>query len=226
MSIESVYQKIFSPYDDKDAFLNHPIVKEIARGWEPEESEESDLLKIVKLEPKFKKFFFDKKVQLIALQDTLNNIAYYNPDNPIFDLLSSATRLTKKRFKGKSLNKSIDAISSDAELSRLAEKLYKQINKILSYNDSYVYDILQKYIDINHVSPEAFLAIALGAKSDYSKFLFADSIEDWSPKALKPIIDAAPADQYAVLVYNMLFVNRDSITEYIKDDLYDIGYYY
>lgn len=225
MGIESIYQKIFSPYDDEEAFLNHPIVKEISRGWEPEESEESDLLKIVKLEPKFKKIFFDKKLQLSAVQDTLNNIAYYNPDNPIFDLLSDAARLTKQRFKGKKLDKCIDVISSDAELSRLAEKLYKQINKTLSYNDGYVYDVLQEYIDINHVSPEAFLAIALGAKSDYSKFLFADSIEDWSSKALKPIVDAALADQYAVLVYNMLFVGRDSITEYIKDDLYDIGYY-
>lgn len=224
MGVESIYQKFLNPYD-VDTFLKNPLVKEISYGWEPEEDEERDLLKIVKLEPKFKKVFFDKKLQLSALQDTLNNIAYYNPDNPIIDLLYDAAQLTKQRFKGKKLDKCIDVINSSAELSSLAEKLYRQINKVLTYNDGYVYDTLQKYIEINHLTPEAILAISLGAKSDYSKFLYADSIEEWSLKSLKPIVDAAPADQYAILVYNMLFVSRNSITEFIKDDLYELGYY-
>ena len=220
MDFDYFYEKLFNP-EKIDQFLTNPIVLAVKKGWEPEEGKR-DLARLYKLQPKFKKIFLDKKIQTSVIYDTIMSIAYYNPNNPIEGYADSAIEIAGGRiFKKKDLKEAVKQVKKNPELTDLAKKLYKTVMRELYNSDELVYQLLESCLEINKVSPEELLATALGAKSSYSSFLWADNIENWTAKHILELIKNDTPEKYEQFVFNHLFTDGD-LVGFIQEDLEQI----
>lgn len=221
MDIEYFYYSLFNP-EKIDQFLTNPIVLAVKKGWQPQE-DKRDLARLYKMQPKFKKIFLDKKVQASVIYDTIMSIAYSDPNNPIESYADSAIELVGGRaiFKKKNLKEAVKEVKKNPELTGLAKKLYKAVMRELYNSDELVYQLLESCLEINKVTPEELLATALGAKSGYSSFLWADSIEDWSAKYILELIKNDTPEKYEQFVFNHLFTDGD-LVGFILEDLEQI----
>lgn len=220
MDIEYFYEKLFNP-EKIDQFLTNPIVLAVKKGWQPQEGKR-DLARLYKLQPKFKKIFLDKKVQASVIYDTIISIAYDDPNNPIEGYADSAIEIAGGRiFRKKELKEAIKEIKKNPELIDLAKKLYKAVMRELYNSDELVYQLLESCLEVNKVSPEELLATALGAKTAYSSFLWADSIDNWKAKHILELIKNDTPEKYEQFVFNHLFADGD-LTGFILEDLEQI----
>lgn len=220
MDIEYFYEKLFNP-EKIDQFLTNPIVLAVKKGWQPQEGKR-DLARLYKMQPKFKKIFLDKKVQASVIYDTVMSIAYDNPNNPLDGYADSAVEVVGGRvFKKKDLKEAVKEIKKNPELSSLAKKLYKVVMRELYSSDEVIYQLLETYLELNKITPEELLATALGAKSSYSSFIWADSIENWKGKHILELIKNDKPEKYEQLVFNQLFCNGD-LAGFVLEDLEQI----
>ena len=221
MDIEYFYEKLFNP-EKIDQFLTNPIVLAVKEGWQPQE-DKRDLARLYKLQPKFKKIFLDKKIQASVIYDTIMSIAYYAPNNPIESYADSAIELVGGRaiFRKKDLKEAVKQVKKNPELTDLAKKLYKTVMRELYNSDELVYQLLESCLEINKVTPEELLATALGAKSSYSSFLWADSIENWTAKHILELIKNDTPEKYEQFVFNHLFADGE-LAGFILEDLEQI----
>lgn len=221
MDIEIFYESLFKP-SRIDTFFNNPIVKEIKDGKFYYEPDKRSLAHLYKIAPIFKKYFSDKKVQASIVHKQVMDIAYYSPENPIEGYLDSAKSIAGRIFRGKEVRDAIKAIKKNSELTNLADRLYRAVMRELNNSDELVYELLDKCIQINKVGPNELLAVALGAKSSYSAFLYADSIENWRAKWILDIIQYDPSEKWEQLVFNYCFTGGNSFPEFILEDVEQI----
>ena len=221
MDIEYFYEKLFNP-EKIDQFLTNPIVLAVKKGWQPQEGKR-DLARLYKLQPKLKKVFLDKKVQASVIYDTIMAIAYDDPNNPIEGWTDAAKEAVGGRaiFRKKDVKEAVKEIKKNPELTDLAKKLYKAVMRELYNSDELVYQLLESCLEINKVSPEELLATALGAKTAYSSFLWADSIDDWKAKHILELIKNDKPEKYEQFVFNHLFADGD-LAGFILEDLEQI----
>lgn len=221
MDIELFYESLFKP-SRIDTFFNNPIVKEIKDGEFYYEPDKRSLTHLYKIAPIFKKYFSDKKIQASIVYKQVMDIAYYSPENPIEGYLDSAKSIAGRIFKGKEVKGVIRAIKKNSELTNLADRLYRAVMRELNNSDELVYELLDKCIQINKVGPNELLAVALGAKSSYSAFLYADSIENWRAKWILDIIQYDMSEKWEQLVFNYCFTGGNSFPEFILEDVEQI----
>ena len=221
MDIELFYERLFKP-SRIDTFFNNPIVKEIKDGKFYYEPDKRSLTHLYKIAPIFKKYFSDKKIQASIVYKQVMDIAYYSPENPIEGYLASVKSIAGSIFKGKEVKDALRSIKKNSELVNLADRLYRAVMRELNNSDELVYELLDKCIQINKVGPNELLAVALGAKSSYSAFLYADSIEGWRAKWILDIIKSDPSEKYEQLVFNYCFTGGYSFPEFILQDVEQI----